>query len=99
MSQQQRALEAPIKMRMALGFVPAVPAQSLTDFNEWLAQAATTAEKTRSRFGLAVDARFDAVALRASLDAAALAGQFEGVVSSHELARIDVAIEQARPAR
>ena len=105
MNQHERALKAPIKMRMALGYVPALPGPTTAAFEEWLVEAAATAqgESTRPRFTFATDARFGAVALRASFDAAALGGgfsaRFEDVAADDELARLDVAIEQAQPAR
>jgi hypothetical protein len=105
MDEVTRALEAPLKLRMALGYLPAPAANVTAAFEGWLAEAAAagTEPKSKPRFGLATTAKFDVVVWRASYDARGLAGglasRFEDVASARELARIDVALEQAKPKR
>lgn len=105
MDQHAQALEAPLKMRMALGYLPALPEDTTEAFEAWLAAAAAAGSEPRARprYGVATDARFQAVAWRASYDAAGLArglaALVEDVASDEELARLDVALEAAAPAR
>ena len=89
----------PIKLRMALAQVPALPADTGEAFDTWLAETASVAP----RFGFAVDARLEAVAARATFETGALPGglaaRFEDLVAPDELVRLDVALEQTSPAR
>lgn len=105
MDDLQRALEAPLKMRMALGYLPPPPEDVTAQLEAWLVDAtsAAAAPRARVRYAFATDPLFDTVVWRAGFAAAGLSGglaaRFEGVVSGEELARIDVALDQARPER
>lgn len=105
MDDLQRALEAPLKMRLALGYLPQPPEDITAQLEAWLVDATSAGAEPRARvrFAFATDPRFDTVVWRAGFAAAGLPGglaaRFEGVVSGEELARLDVAVETARPDR
>jgi hypothetical protein len=90
----RRTLEPPMRLKMALGFMPPLPAARVAALDAWLAEAA--AQRDAPGYQVAVPADLSSVMWRR---ASAARGSLSSIANDAELARLDAVIERMHPAR